>query len=63
MTTLCVLPGLDGTARLLASFADDARAAGFARVEALAYPPDRPLGYRDLEVLARASLPRAEDVV
>jgi len=34
VTALVVLPGLDGTARLLAGFADAARTAGFARVAA-----------------------------
>lgn len=63
MTALVVLPGLDGTAQLLAGFADAARAAGFARVEAMAYPTDRTLGYRDLETLARDALPRDEAFV
>ncbi len=63
MTSLVVLPGLDGTARLLAGFTDAARAAGFARVEALAYPTDRALGYPDLETLVRDALPRDEDVL
>ena len=63
MTALVVLPGLDGTAQLLTGFADAARAAGFARVEAVAYPTDRTLGYRDLETLARDALPRDEAFV
>lgn len=63
MTTLVVLPGLDGTARLLAGFTDAARAAGFARVEAVAYPTDLALGYPDLETLARDALPRDEHIL
>lgn len=63
VTALVVLPGLDGTARLLAGFADAARAAGFARVATVAYPTDRTLGYRDLTALARDALPRDEAFV
>lgn len=63
VTALVVLPGLDGTARLLAGFADAARTAGFARVATVAYPTDRTLGYRDLTALARDALPRDEAFV
>ena len=52
-----LLPGLDGTTRLLAPFLDAARAAGFA-ADAVAYPPDRTLSYADLEAFARERLPR-----
>lgn len=57
MTALCLLPGLDGTARMLRGFADVAR-PGFDRVDVIAYPTDRVLGYRELEALVRAALPR-----
>ena len=63
VTALVALPGLDGTARLLAGFADAARTAGFARVATVAYPTDRTLGYRDLTALARDALPRDEAFV
>lgn len=56
MTTLVVLPGLDGTATLLSAFADAAR-SHFSDVQIIAYPPDRPLGYLELEAFVRARLP------
>lgn len=59
---LCILPGLDGTARLLDRFIEAAR-PGFARIEAVAYPTDRVLGYRELEILARDALPKDMPVV
>jgi pimeloyl-ACP methyl ester carboxylesterase len=62
-TSLWVLPGLDGTTRLLTDFLDTARAAGFAQAQAVAYPPDRPLDYDALEALARTALPRSEPFV
>ena len=58
LPALRLLPGLDGTARLLAPFTDAARDAGFADVAAIAYPADRVLGYAALEALARDALPR-----
>lgn len=58
MTTLCLLPGLDGTSRMSSSFMDAARDAGIGRVEAIAYPPDRALTYAALEAFARERLPR-----
>ena len=56
MTDLCILPGLDGTTRMLHDFIAAARPS-FAAVEAIAYPTDIVLGYRDLEIFARAALP------
>lgn len=57
LPALRLLPGLDGTARLLAPFADAARDAGFADVAAITYPTDRVLGYDALEAFARGALP------
>lgn len=56
MTTLVLLPGLDGTGLLQREFA----AACGSRVEVLplAYPADRPLDYPELEALIRTQLPR-----
>lgn len=50
-----VLPGLDGTGRLLERF----RAAAPAGVtcEVIAYPPDQFLGYRELEAYVASRLP------
>lgn len=58
MTDLYILPGLDGTTRMLDTFVAAARAAGFGSVHAIGYPPDQPLGYAELETFARAALPR-----
>jgi pimeloyl-ACP methyl ester carboxylesterase len=55
---LRLLPGLDGTARLLAPFVEAAHGAGFSDVAAIAYPTDRILGYDALETFARHALPR-----
>jgi pimeloyl-ACP methyl ester carboxylesterase len=51
-----LLPGLHGSARLFAPLL----AAGprGLEVEALSYPPDRPLGYDELLALVRERLPR-----
>ena len=57
MTVLCLLPGLDGTARMLRDFAAAARPS-FASVEAVSYPTDVVLGYRELEIFARGVLPK-----
>ncbi|MFZ2269932.1 MAG: hypothetical protein WAV95_20340 [Azonexus sp.] len=55
MVALVLLPGLDGTGRLLADFA----AAFGPTVEVIiaTYPPDRPLDYAGLEPIARSFLP------
>lgn len=58
LPALRLLPGLDGTARLLAAFVEAARGAGFTDVAAIAYPTDRVLGYDALEAFARDALPR-----
>jgi hypothetical protein len=57
MTDLYILPGLDGTTRMLHDFIAAARPS-FAAVEGIAYPADVALGYRELETFARAALPR-----
>lgn len=57
-TDLYILPGLDGTTRMLDSFVAAARTAGFGDVHAIGYPSDRPLGYAELEAFARAALPQ-----
>jgi pimeloyl-ACP methyl ester carboxylesterase len=56
MTAVVVLPGLDGTAALLEGFCAALGTLGVP-ASAVAYPPDRPLGYGDLEPIARAALP------
>jgi pimeloyl-[acyl-carrier protein] methyl ester esterase len=57
MTDLYILPGLDGTTWMLRDFMAAARPS-FEAVEAIAYPADVVLGYRELETFARAALPR-----
>ncbi len=54
---LCILPGLDGTTRLLGAFIEAAKPA-FASVHAIAYPHDTPMDYAALETYARARLPQ-----
>lgn len=56
MTALCILPGLDGTTRMLRDFIAAVRPS-FSIVKAIAYPTEIVLGYRDLEAHARAALP------
>jgi pimeloyl-[acyl-carrier protein] methyl ester esterase len=58
MIALRILPGLDGTTRMLTSFVSAAHAAGFDDVQAIGYPTDRILDYSQLERLAREALPR-----
>jgi pimeloyl-ACP methyl ester carboxylesterase len=56
MTTLVLLPGMDGTGLLFADFIA-ALGADF-EVRVCTYPSDRAVGYAELEALARAFLPR-----
>jgi pimeloyl-[acyl-carrier protein] methyl ester esterase len=56
MTEVVVLPGLDGTTALLEGFCSSLASLGVP-ARAVAYPPERPLGYSELEPLARAQLP------
>ncbi len=58
MTTLVVLPGLDGTATLHAAFIGAAKSK-FDSVAVIPYPPDQILDYEELETLVRAALPSA----
>ena len=52
---LVLLPGLDGTGQLFAGFV---RVLGTGvETQVLSYPKEKPLGYQELEALARASLP------
>ncbi|ACG71573.1 BioH protein, putative [Anaeromyxobacter sp. K] len=51
-----LLPGLDGTGRLLDRFV--AAASGRLELRTLSYPPDRALSYAELAELVRAELPR-----
>ena len=55
MTEVVVLPGLDGTTALLEGFCSSLASLGVP-ARAVAYPSDRPLGYSELEPLARAQL-------
>lgn len=58
MATLVLLPGLDGTGLL---FADFVTALGpDIRTIVVSYPPDVPLGYGELEPIARSFLPQDE---
>lgn len=62
MTSLVLLPGLDGTATLLSAFIECVRPT-FDTVEALSYPPDQPLDYAGLESIVRQALPRSRPFV
>ena len=62
MTDLCILPGLDGTTRMLAAFVFAAQPS-FSTVRAIAYPTDIVLGYRELEAFVRAALPQSAPFV
>ncbi len=59
MPTLLLLPGLDGTGRLLEDFA--AAVGDRCRVITVDYPTDIPLGYDDLEPLVRRALPADDE--
>lgn len=56
MIEVVILPGLDGTAKLLDGFCSRLARRGI-RARALAYPPNRPIGYAGLEPLVRVQLP------
>jgi pimeloyl-ACP methyl ester carboxylesterase len=55
MTDVVILPGLDGTGRLLAAFCARLRRSGIA-AQAMVYPADVPMGYDALEAHVRAQL-------
>lgn len=63
MTALYLLPGLDGTGRMLAGFAEAAREVCAGDVRVVAYPRDRVLDYVQLEAFARAALPATAPLV
>lgn len=56
MVALVLLPGLDGTGLLLAEFA--AAFGPEVKVILVSYPTDTPLGYSELETVARSCLPQ-----
>jgi len=58
MPQLIILPGLDGTGTRLTPFLREMQPAVPTRV--IGYPPDRPMGYTELESLVRQSLPEGE---
>jgi pimeloyl-ACP methyl ester carboxylesterase len=56
VTEVVILPGLDGTARLLESFCCGLGSLG-VHARAIAYPLDQALSYLELEQVVRAQLP------
>jgi pimeloyl-ACP methyl ester carboxylesterase len=56
MITLVLLPGMDGTGKLFNSFISSLGTA--QKVIVVSYPDSEALGYAELEVLARAAIPR-----
>lgn len=56
MVALVLLPGLDGTGLLFADFA--ASFGPEVKVIVVSYPTDTPLGYSELEAIARSCLPQ-----
>jgi pimeloyl-ACP methyl ester carboxylesterase len=61
VTALVILPGLDGTGTLHGRFV--AACGAFACATIIEYPPDRALGYRELEALVRSELPTTDRFV
>ncbi len=59
MTTIVLLPGMDGTGILFESFVAELKASAVIVV----YPMDQPLGYAELEQRVLASLPLDEPYV
>lgn len=55
MVTLLLLPGMDGTGELFGPFVE--ALGGEFQVKVVRYPNSEPLGYAELESIARASLP------
>lgn len=54
MTTIVLLPGMDGTGDLFDDFVSELKAKSFV----VSYPTDQPLGYAELEKWVLASLPQ-----
>lgn len=61
MPQLVILPGLDGTGARITAFVREIERV--VPVQILKYPPDRPMGYAELESLVRQGLPRGERYV
>ncbi|HEY6094589.1 MAG TPA: alpha/beta fold hydrolase [Gallionellaceae bacterium] len=61
MSTLVLLPGLDGTGRLFADFV--AALGPDIEVVVASYPAHQPRGYAELETVVRAMLPTDRDYV
>lgn len=61
MLTIVLLPGLDGTGTLFENFA--IALGSDYRVKIVRYPASEPLGYPELENVARSSLPEAGSFV
>jgi pimeloyl-ACP methyl ester carboxylesterase len=59
MTIVVLLPGMDGTGTLF----DDFVAELGSRTMTIAYPPDRPLNYEQLESFVESSLPHGEPYI
>lgn len=59
MTTIVLLPGMDGSGWLFADFV----AALAAKTQVVSYPPDQPLDYAELERLIEAVLPADEPFI
>jgi pimeloyl-ACP methyl ester carboxylesterase len=60
MTSLVLLPGLDGTGDLFAPFV---QALNGVTTRVISYPPDQPMTYAEHEAFARSKLPGDEDYV
>jgi len=61
MAALVLLPGLDGTGLLLADFA--ASFGSDVKIIVASYPTNAPLGYSELEPIARSFLPKDQPFV
>ncbi len=62
VTALVILPGLDGTGRLLDAFCARLRLSGIA-AEAIVYPTDVAMGYAELDAYVRRRLPSSAPFV
>jgi pimeloyl-[acyl-carrier protein] methyl ester esterase len=61
MVAIVLLPGMDGTGAMFAGFASSLEEEH--RPIIVSYPEDQPLGYRDLEALARTFVPTNEPFI
>lgn len=61
MTTLVLLPGMDGTGTLFAPLVNALSAT--TAIKVVAYPPEAPNGYQALQDFAEAALPADESIV